>query len=118
MVNQLIFQPPPVALMPICSDPALRFTVCETVVQLCQPSVDGMTNVSYTCVPPALSSCKPQPQPATRYDTVYVPVVGIVTARWDIQSPVLMLPTFCPPPTLLVFSGTKPKLLDSSQLEQ
>ena len=75
-----MFQPPVVALMPMGKDPALRFTVCETVVQLCQPPVHGTTSVPYTGVPPALSNCMPPPQPATRYETVYVPVVGIITA--------------------------------------
>ena len=85
VTNQLMFQPPLVALMPKGIEPALKVTVCETVVQLCQAPVEGMLRVPYTGVPPALSSCNLPPplKLATRYDTVYTPVVGIVTAhRW------------------------------------
>ena len=80
MVNQFMFQPSPVTLILRGSDSALKFTVCDTVCQFCQPPVHGMVTVPNTGVPPALSSCKLPPKPATRYDTVYVPEVGIVTA--------------------------------------
>ncbi len=37
--NQLMFQPPPIALMPNAMGPAFRLTVCEIVCQFCQPPV-------------------------------------------------------------------------------
>ncbi len=37
--NQLMFQPPPMALMLNAMGPAFRLTVCETVCQFCQPPV-------------------------------------------------------------------------------
>ena len=73
-----MFQLPLVALIPRGSEPVLRFTICKTVVQACQPLVKRMSSLPYTCVPPALSSCKPLSQLTTQYNTV---VVGIVTAR-------------------------------------
>ena len=39
ILNQLMFQPPPMALMPNAIEPAFRSTVCETVCQICQPPV-------------------------------------------------------------------------------
>jgi hypothetical protein len=39
ILNQFIFQPPPMALMPNAMGPAFRVTVCETVCQVCQPPV-------------------------------------------------------------------------------
>ena len=57
VTNQLMFQPPLVALMPKGIEPALKVTVCETVVQLCQAPVEGMLRVPYTGVPPALWWC-------------------------------------------------------------
>ncbi len=39
MRNQLMFQPPPMALMPNELGPAFRMTVCDTVCQFCQPPV-------------------------------------------------------------------------------
>ena len=80
MLNQLIFQPShtwPMALMPKDWEPAFRFTVCETVVHFCIPPVLRIKSDPYTGVPPALSSCKLPPLQilATRYATVYIPVV-------------------------------------------
>ncbi len=82
ILNQLIFQPPLMAFRAKDWEPALRLTVCKTVVQACQAPMDGMLSVPYTGIPPALSSCKvpPQLRLATWYATVYVPVAGIVTA--------------------------------------
>ncbi len=72
ILNQFIFQPPPVAKMPNSIGPAFRLTVCETVCQVCQPPVLRMLTVPYTCVPPAFSSRKLPPLPplATRYSTL------------------------------------------------
>ena len=79
----MIFQPLLVALKAKDWEPALKFTVCKTVVQLCQAPVDRIPSVPYTRVPPALLSCKvPLPLSlAMRYNTVYILVVGIVMAR-------------------------------------
>ncbi len=82
--NQLMFHSPPMALMPNAIEPAFRSTVCETVCQFCQPPVFGMLTVPYTCVPPAFSSCKLPPPLlplATRYSTLYVPVLGILAGN-------------------------------------
>ena len=110
ILNQFIFQPPPMALMPNDVGPAFRVTVCETVCQACQPPVFGMLIVPYSCVPPAFSRRKlpPLPAQATRYSTLYVPVLGIVTSGYDIQSPVSIYPTFLPPFTSLVSSICTP----------
>ncbi len=35
--NQLMFQPPLIALMPNAMGPAFRLTVCKNVFQFCQP---------------------------------------------------------------------------------